>query len=157
LRNGLDRSTQVGIHAHHNFSLAVANTLAAIEEGAEQVDACSRGLGAGAGNCPTEVLVAVSEKLGYETGVDMVPVMDLAEDVVRPIMHREQIVDRSAITLGYSGVYSSFLLHAEHAAERFGVDVREILLELGRRKVVGGQEDMITDVAMELAGGRVPA
>ena len=103
------------------------------------------------------MLVAVSEKLGYRTGVDMVPVMDLAEDVVRPIMHREQIVDRSAITLGYAGVYSSFLLHAEHVAERFGVDVREILLELGRRKVVGGQEDMITDVAMELARGRVSA
>ncbi len=151
LKVGLRPTTQVGIHAHNNLSLAVANSIAALEEGVDQVDGCSRGLGAGAGNCPTEVLVAVSEKLGYATGVDPLAIMDVAEDVVRPILPREQIVDRPALTLGYAGVYSSFLLHAERAAERFGVDSREILLELGRRKVVGGQEDMIVDVALELS------
>ncbi|HVA85391.1 MAG TPA: 4-hydroxy-2-oxovalerate aldolase, partial [Candidatus Saccharimonadales bacterium] len=151
LKAGLRPTTQVGIHAHNNLSLAVANSIGALEEGVDQVDGCSRGLGAGAGNCPTEVLVVVSEKLGYRTGVDLLGIMDVAEDVVRPIMSREQIIDRPALTLGYAGVYSSFLLHAERAAERFGVDVREILLELGRRKVVGGQEDMIVDVALELS------
>jgi 4-hydroxy 2-oxovalerate aldolase len=150
LRKGLRRETQVGMHAHNNLSLGVANSLAALEEGAQQIDGCVRGLGAGAGNCPTEILIAVSEKLGYETGVDTFAIMDVAEDVVRPIMPREQVIDRSALTLGYAGVYSSFLLHAERAAERFGVDAREILVELGRRKTVGGQEDMIVDVALEL-------
>ena len=151
LKAGLDRSTQVGIHAHNNLSLAVANSIGAVEEGADQVDGCSRGLGAGAGNCPTEVLVAVSEKLGWSTGIDPLAIMDVSEDVVRPIMPRPQVIDRSALTLGYAGVYGSFLLHAERAAERFGVDAREILLELGRRRVVGGQEDMIVDVALELS------
>jgi 4-hydroxy 2-oxovalerate aldolase len=151
LRAGLRPETRVGIHAHNNLSLAVANTIGALEEGVDDVDGCSRGLGAGAGNCPTEVLVAVSSKLGWTNGVDPLAIMDVAEDVVRPIMPREQIIDRPALTLGYAGVYSSFLLHTEQAAERFGVDPREILLELGRRKVVGGQEDMIVDVAMELA------
>ena len=151
LKAGLSSRTQVGVHAHENLSLSVANSMAAIDEGADQVDGCSRGLGAGAGNCPTEVLVAVSDRLGYATGVDTLRIMDVAEDVVKPVMLRPQVVDRSALTLGYAGVYSSFLLHAERAAERFGVDAREILLELGRRKVVGGQEDMIVDVAMELA------
>jgi 4-hydroxy 2-oxovalerate aldolase len=157
LKDGLRPETQVGIHAHNNLSLAVANSLAALAEGVDQVDGCSRGLGAGAGNCPTEVLIAVSERLGYVSGVDLMRVMDVAEDVVAPIMTREQVIDRSALTLGYAGVYSSFLLHAERAAERFGVDAREILLELGRRKVVGGQEDMIVDVAIELARTRTPA
>lgn len=151
LKAGLRPETQVGLHAHNNLSLAVANSIGALEEGVDQIDGCSRGLGAGAGNCPTEVLVAVAERLGYRTGVDPLAIMDVAEDVVRPIMPREQIIDRSALTLGYAGVYSSFLLHAERAAARFGVDAREILLELGRRKVVGGQEDMIVDVALELA------
>ena len=151
LKAGLRPETQVGVHAHNNLSLAVANSLGALEEGVDQVDGCSRGLGAGAGNCPTEILVAVSERLGYVTGVDTLRAMDVAEAVVAPIMPREQIIDRSALTLGYAGVYSSFLLHAERAAERFGVDAREILLELGRRKVVGGQEDMIVDVALELS------
>jgi 4-hydroxy 2-oxovalerate aldolase len=151
LKAGLRAGTRVGIHAHNNLSLAVANTIGALEEGVDHVDGCSRGLGAGAGNCPTEVLIAVSDKLGWETGVDAMRIMDVAEDVVRPVMPREQIIDRPALTLGYAGVYSSFLLHAERAAERFGVDPREILLELGRRKIVGGQEDMIVDVAMELA------
>jgi 4-hydroxy 2-oxovalerate aldolase len=151
LKDGLRPETQVGIHAHNNLSLAVANSIGALEEGVDQVDGCSRGLGAGAGNCPTEVLIAVSEKLGYRTGVDPLRIMDVAEDVVRPVMPREQIINRSALTLGYAGVYGSFLLHAERASERFGVDAREILLELGRRRVVGGQEDMIVDVALELA------
>lgn len=157
LKAGLAASTQVGIHAHNNLSLAVANSLGALEEGVDQVDGCSRGLGAGAGNCPTEVLIAVTDKLGYDTGVDLMKVMDVAEDVVRPIMPREQVVNRSALSLGFAGVYGSFLLHAERAAARFDVDVRDILLELGRRRVVGGQEDMIVDVALELAGARRPA
>ena len=151
LKSRLRPTTQVGIHAHNNLSLAIANSIGALEEGADQVDGCSRGLGAGAGNCPTEVLVAVSERVGYQTGVDLFRIMDVAEDVVAPIMRRPQMIDRSTLTLGYAGVYSSFLLHAERAAERFGVDAREILLELGRRRVVGGQEDMIVDVALELS------
>jgi 4-hydroxy 2-oxovalerate aldolase len=151
LKAGLRPGTQVGIHAHNNLSLAVANSIGALEEGVDQVDGCSRGLGAGAGNCPTEILVAVSERLGWGTGIDTLGIMDVAEAVVAPIMPREQIIDRSALTLGYAGVYSSFLLHAERAALRYGVDAREILLELGRRKVVGGQEDMIVDVALELS------
>ncbi|MGZ8726612.1 MAG: 4-hydroxy-2-oxovalerate aldolase [Aeromicrobium sp.] len=154
LKDGLHPGTQVGIHAHNNLSLAVANSMAALAAGVDQVDGCSRGLGAGAGNCPTEVLIAVSERQGYSSGVDLMRIMDVAEDVVAPIMAREQVIDRSALTLGYAGVYSSFLLHAERAADRFGVDAREILLELGRRKVVGGQEDMIVDVALELVRAR---
>jgi 4-hydroxy 2-oxovalerate aldolase len=153
LKAGLGPETQVGIHAHNNLSLAVANSIGALEEGVDQVDGCTRGLGAGAGNCATEILVAVSERLGYQTGVDILQAMDVAEAIVAPIMPREQIIDRLALTLGYAGVYSSFLLHAERAAERFGVDARDILLELGRRKIVGGQEDMIVDVAIELSGG----
>jgi 4-hydroxy 2-oxovalerate aldolase len=158
LRNGLRPATQVGIHAHNNLTLAVANSLVALEEGAEQVDGCSRGMGAGGGNCPTEALVVVSDRAGYPTGIDPLLIMDVAEDVVAPIMRRPQIIDRSALSLGYAGVYSSFLLHAERAGRRFGVDPRAILLELGRRKVVGGQEDMIVDVALELAAaeGREP-
>jgi 4-hydroxy-2-oxovalerate aldolase len=154
LKARLRPTTQVGVHAHNNLSLAVANSIGALEEGADQLDGCSRGLGAGAGNCPTEVLVAVSERVGYQTGVDLFRIMDVAEDVVAPIMRRPQLIDRSTLTLGYAGVYSSFLLHAERAAQRFGVDAREILLELGRRRVVGGQEDMIVDVALELSRKR---
>jgi len=151
LKDALKPGTQVGIHAHNNLSLAVANSLAALEEGVEQVDACTRGLGAGAGNTPTEVMVAVAERLGYETGIDPLAIMDVAEDVVAPIMARPQMIDRATLSLGYAGVYSSFLLHAERAAARFGVDARSILLELGRRRIVGGQEDMIVDVALELS------
>ena len=151
LKGALQPGTQVGIHAHNNLSLAVANSLAALEEGVEQVDACTRGLGAGAGNTATEVMAAVAERLGYETGIDPLAIMDVAEDVVAPIMARPQMIDRATLSLGYAGVYSSFLLHAERAAARFGVDARSILLELGRRRIVGGQEDMIVDVAMELA------
>jgi 4-hydroxy 2-oxovalerate aldolase len=139
------------VHAHHNLSLGVANTLEAIEAGATQVDGTLCGLGAGAGNTPTEILVAVLDKLGFDTGINVEKTMDVAEDVVRPIMPRPQIVDRAGLSLGYYGVYSSFLLHTYRAAERYGVDPRDILRELGRLRVVGGQEDMIVDVAVELA------
>lgn len=145
---------QVGIHAHNNLSLAVANSLAALEEGADQVDGCTTGLGAGAGNCPTEILVATCERSGIETGVDPLKLMDAAEEVVRPIRPEQGVIDRDGLLLGYAGVYGSFLLHAKRAAERYGVDAKDILLELGRRKVVGGQEDMIIDVALELARSR---
>ena len=141
---------QVGIHAHNNLSLAVANSLAALEEGVDQVDGCTTGLGAGAGNCPTEVLIAACERSGFETGVDPMTVIDVADSVVRPLKPTQGVIDGDGLVLGYAGVYGSFLLHARRAAERYGVDSKEILLELGRRQVVGGQEDMIIDVALEL-------
>ena len=141
----------LGVHAHQNLSLAVANSIAAYEEGARNLDGTSAGLGAGAGNCPTEILAAVCEKNGIVSGVNPLMLMDLAEEVTRPLMPRQQVIDRAGLLLGYAGVYGSFLLHAERAAERYGVPQAEILLELGKRKVVGGQEDMIIDVAVELA------
>ncbi|HVJ49613.1 4-hydroxy-2-oxovalerate aldolase [Desulfitobacterium sp.] len=143
-------SVQVGFHAHNNLGLAIGNTVSAIEEGAEVVDGCLAGMGAGAGNTPTEVLVAVLNKLGYETGVDLYAVMDAAEDIVRPLMQRPQVIDKAALSLGYAGVYSSFMLHTFRAASKYGLDPRDILIELGKRKVVGGQEDMIMDVALEV-------
>jgi 4-hydroxy 2-oxovalerate aldolase len=142
--------SQVGIHAHNNLSLAVANSIAALDEGVDQIDGCTTGLGAGAGNCPTEILVAVLERSGVDTGVDPFTVMDVAEEVVRPLQPHQGVIDRDGLLLGYAGVYGSFLLHAKRAAERFGVDSKDILLELGRRGAVGGQEDMIIDVAVEL-------
>ena len=141
----------VGIHAHENLSLSVANSLAAIEAGALHVDGCAAGAGAGAGNCPTEVLVAVCEKLGLATGIDPLAATRVAQESVRPALPRPPMVDEGALILGYAGVYGSFLLHAERAAARYGVPLADILLELGRRKTVGGQEDMIIDVALELA------
>ncbi|MFN8146039.1 MAG: 4-hydroxy-2-oxovalerate aldolase [Candidatus Nanopelagicales bacterium] len=141
----------LGVHAHQNLSLAVANSIAAYEEGARNLDGTSAGLGAGAGNCPTEILAAVCEKNGIVSGVDPLKLMDVAEDITRPLMTRQQVIDRAGLILGYAGVYGSFLLHAQRAAERYGVSQADILLELGRRKVVGGQEDMIIDVALELA------
>ncbi len=141
----------VGMHAHNNLSMAVANSIAAYEEGAKNLDGTSAGVGAGAGNCPTEILAAVSDKYGITTGVDVLALMDVAEEVVRPIMPRQQVIDRAGLILGYAGVYGSFLLHSQRAAERYNVSQAEILLELGRRQVVGGQEDMIIDVALELA------
>ena len=141
---------QVGLHAHNNLSLAVANSMAAYDEGVDQIDGCTTGLGAGAGNCPTEILIAAFEKTGVDTGVDPLAVMDVAEEVVRPMQPDQGVIDRDGLLLGYAGVYGSFLLHAKRAAERFGVDTKDILLELGRRKAVGGQEDMIIDVAVEL-------
>ncbi|MCE2469265.1 MAG: 4-hydroxy-2-oxovalerate aldolase [Dehalococcoidia bacterium] len=154
LRQALDPDTKVGIHCHNNLGLGIGNSLAAIEEGAEYVDGCLGGLGAGAGNAMTEVLVAVLELEGYETGVDVYKIMDAAEDVVRPMMQRPQIIDRASLVLGYAGVYSSFLLHTYRAAAKFNIEPRDILMELGRRKVVGGQEDSIIDLAAELAALR---
>jgi len=144
----LRAALQIG---HNNLSLAVANSVAAIEEGARWIDACTCGLGAGSGNTPTEVLAAVLDKMGYETGINLWKIMDVAENVVRPIMPKPVRIGKVSLTMGYAGVYSSFLLHADKAAEQFGVDARDILVELGKRKVVGGQEDMITEVAMMLA------
>ncbi|MCM3087912.1 4-hydroxy-2-oxovalerate aldolase [Bhargavaea ginsengi] len=141
----------VGFHAHNNLSLAMANTLAAIEEGATRIDGSVRCLGAGAGNTQTEVLVAVLERMGIETGVDLYKMMDLAEDIVAPILQSPQEITKDSLTLGYAGVYSSFALHAKRAAKKFDIDSRDILIELGKRKVVGGQEDMIVDVAAEIA------
>ena len=144
-------SLPVGYHAHNNLGLAIANSLAAIEEGAEYIDATCRGLGAGAGNTQIEVLCAVLQRLGYDTGVDINRLMDLAEEVVEPVMQRPQIIRTDSLMLGYAGVYSSFLLHTRRAAEKFGLSPREILVELGKRRMVGGQEDMIVDVAYELS------
>jgi 4-hydroxy 2-oxovalerate aldolase len=155
LRGGLDPGTEVGFHGHENLSLAIANSIAAEETGATWIDGCTCGLGAGAGNAPTEVLTAVFEKLGVEVNAETFPMLDVAEEVVRPIMDRPQVVDRGSLILGYAGVYSSFLLHAERAAERFDVSTKDILVEVGKRKAVGGQEDLIIEIAAEL--GKVPA
>ncbi|WP_338471739.1 4-hydroxy-2-oxovalerate aldolase [Niallia sp. XMNu-256] len=141
----------IGFHGHNNLSLAMANTLAAINAGATRIDGSIRCLGAGAGNTQTEVLIAACERFGIKTGVDLYKIMDVAEDVVAPMLQVPQEITRDSLTLGYAGVYSSFALHAKRAAEKFGVDSRDILIELGNRKVVGGQEDMIIDVASELA------
>ncbi|TLQ41722.1 4-hydroxy-2-oxovalerate aldolase [Ruoffia tabacinasalis] len=149
LVNNLD--VKVGFHAHNNLGLAVANTLAAIEAGATFIDGSARAMGAGAGNTQTEVLVAVLDKLGYNTGVDLYKMMDVAQDLVAPLIETEQIIDSDSLMLGYAGVYSSFRLFAQRSAEKFGVDSRDILNELGKIGVVGGQEDMIVDVASQLA------
>ena len=144
-------SIPVGFHAHNNLGLALGNSIAAYEAGATSLDGCLAGLGAGAGNAQTEILAAVFSLMGVETGLNLYALMDAAEDRVRPRMLQPPLVDRNTLTLGYAGVYSSFLLHAERASQRFGVDTRDILVELGRRKTVGGQEDLIIDVAHELA------
>lgn len=141
----------VGFHAHNNLGVAVANSLAAVESGAEYIDATLRGLGAGAGNTQLEILAGVLQRLGYDTGLDFYGLMDLAENVLEPIMKRPQVISNASIMLGYAGVYSSFLLHVYRAAEKFGLEPRDILVELGRRKMVGGQEDMIIDVAYQLS------
>lgn len=151
LRAELPADVEIGFHAHHNLSLGVANSLAAVAAGATWVDACTCGMGGGAGNTPTEILVAVCDKAGIETGIDPFAIMDVAEEVVRPRLARTPVVDRASLLLGYAGVYSSFLLHAERAAERFGISSKELLVEIGKRKAVGGQEDLIVDVAAELA------
>ena len=149
LKESLD--VNIGFHGHNNLSLAMANTIAAIKAGATRIDGSVRCLGAGAGNTQTEVLIAVCERLGINTGVDLFKIMDVAEDIVAPILQVPQEITKDSLTLGYAGVYSSFALHAKRAAERFGVDSRDILIELGKMKVVGGQEDMIIDVASQLA------
>lgn len=155
LREAVD--CQVGFHGHNNLGLAVASSIAATEEGAAQIDACTTGLGAGAGNCATELLVAACERSGITTGVDVMQIVDVADDVVRPLQLRPLVVDRDGVLLGYTGVYGSFLLHARRAAERYGVPTKDILIELGRREVVGGQEDMIIDVAVQLADAQQAA
>lgn len=154
LRAELPDDVAVGFHGHHNLSFGVANALAAMQEGATWIDASTCGLGAGAGNTPTEVFVAVLDRMGVDVGIDVMTLVDVSEDVVRPILDRPVIVDRGSLVLGYAGVYSSFLLHAERAAQKFDVPTRDILMEVARRKAVGGQEDLIIEIAAGLAADR---
>ena len=144
----------VGFHGHNNLGLAMANTLTAAEAGATYLDGSVRALGAGAGNTQTEVMISVLEKSGYETGVELFKLMDVAEDLVAPIIDTPQIIDRDSLTLGHAGVYSSFKLFAQRSGKRFGIDSRDILVELGKLKVVGGQEDMVEDVAAGMAAAK---
>ena len=154
LRARLRPGTEIGFHGHHNLAMGVANSIMAIESGASRIDGSVAGLGAGAGNTPLEVLVAVLDRMGVDTGVDLFKIMDVAEDLIVPIMDRPIRVDRNALILGFAGVYSTFQLFAQRAAERYGLSARDILVELGRRRTIGGQEDMIEDVALDMVRAR---
>jgi len=154
VREALKPETELGFHGHHNLAMGVANSLAAIECGANRIDAAAAGLGAGAGNTPLEVFIAVCDRMGIDTGVDVWKIQDVAEDLVVPMMDFPIRIDRDSLTLGYAGVYGSFLLFAKRAGEKYGVPARDILVELGRRGMVGGQEDMIEDTALTLKKAR---
>jgi 4-hydroxy-2-oxovalerate/4-hydroxy-2-oxohexanoate aldolase len=151
LRAELPTNIEIGFHGHHNMAMGVANSLAAIEAGAARIDGSVAGLGAGAGNTPLEVLCAVLNRMGCETGIDLYKIMDVAEDLITPMMDQVIRIDRDSLTLGYAGVYSSFLLFAQRAEKKYGVSARDILVELGKRGTVGGQEDMIEDLALTMA------
>ena len=153
-RAELNPSTEIGFHGHHNLAMGIANSLAAVEAGATRIDGSLAGLGAGAGNTPLEVFIAVCERMGIETGVDLFKAMDIAEEQIVPMMDHMVRVDRDSLTLGYAGVYSSFLLFAKRSAEKYNLSSRDILVELGRRGTVGGQEDMIEDLALDMARER---
>ena len=154
VRAALKPETELGFHGHHNLAMGVANSIAAIQAGANRIDAAAAGLGAGAGNTPLEVLVAVLDRMGIDTGVDVWKIQDVAEDLVVPLMDFPIRIDRDALTLGYAGVYGSFLLFAKRAEKKYGIPARDLLVELGRRGMVGGQEDMIEDTALTMARAR---